>query len=44
MAFVSPHFRSIVLDSYEHVAKTIPKGSWAAIEHNTFGDLLEVLK
>lgn len=42
MAFVSRHFRSIVLDSYEHFSKIIPKGNWEAIEHGAFGSLLRL--
>ena len=40
MAFVSPQYRSLVLDVYEHFSKIIPKESWEGIEHAAFGSLL----
>ena len=41
MAFVSRRFRSIVLDSYEHFSKILPKGSREATEHRALGYLLK---
>ena len=40
MAFVSRHFRSIVLDSYKHFSNILPKGSQETIEHGSLGFLL----
>ena len=40
MAHVSPQFRSLVLDIYEHFLTIIPKESWEASEHAAFGSLL----
>ncbi|KAK0507003.1 hypothetical protein JMJ35_010461 [Cladonia borealis] len=40
MAFVSRRFRSIVLESYEHFSKVLPKGSREATEHGGLGYLL----
>ena len=41
MAFVSRRFRSIVLDSYEHFSKILPKWSREATEHEALGYLLK---
>ena len=41
MAFVSRCLRSIVLDSYEHFSKVLPKGSREATEHGALGYLLK---
>ena len=40
MAFVSRRFRSIVLESYDHFSKVLPKGSRESSEHGGLGLLL----